>query len=85
VKLGDCAFQPSNREEFINSIKSFWDFENKYNFEIDGDIIIRTGDFVSGLRDETIIPTEFSGRGEWEAKTLEDAKQMAIDFAESVS
>jgi hypothetical protein len=24
------------------------------------------------------------GRGEWTAKTLEDAKQMAIDFAESV-
>jgi len=25
------------------------------------------------------------GRGEWEAKTLEDAKQMAINFAEGVS
>ncbi len=25
------------------------------------------------------------GRGEWVAKTLDDAKQMAIDFAESVS
>src|SRR6187402_3366187 len=25
------------------------------------------------------------GKGEWEAKTLEDAKQMAIDFARSVS
>lgn len=25
------------------------------------------------------------GRGEWEAKTLEDAKQMAIDFARGVS
>lgn len=25
------------------------------------------------------------GRGEWTAKTLEDAKQMAIDFAEAVS
>lgn len=24
------------------------------------------------------------GKGEWTAKTLEDAKQMAIDFAESV-
>ena len=30
--------------------------------------------------------TEYEiGRGEWEAKTLEDAKQMAIDFAEGVS
>jgi hypothetical protein len=25
------------------------------------------------------------GKGEWKAETLEDAKQMAIDFAESVS
>jgi len=25
------------------------------------------------------------GKGEWEAKTLDDAKQMAIDFAEGVS
>lgn len=25
------------------------------------------------------------GRGEWEAKTLDDAKQMAIDFADGVS
>lgn len=25
------------------------------------------------------------GRGEWKAETLEDAKQMAIDFAHGVS
>ena len=25
------------------------------------------------------------GRGEWVAKTMEDAKQMAIDFSEGVS
>jgi hypothetical protein len=25
------------------------------------------------------------GKGEWTAKTIEDAKQMAIDFARSVS
>ena len=29
-------------------------------------------------------PDEF-GRGEWEAKTMKDAKQMAIDFAKGVS
>ena len=28
---------------------------------------------------------EVFGRGEWKAETLEDAKQMAIDFAEDVS
>lgn len=30
------------------------------------------------------IPKEY-GKGEWEAKTLHDAKQMAINFARSVS
>jgi hypothetical protein len=25
------------------------------------------------------------GRGEWEAKTLEDAKEMAIDFRNGIS
>ena len=25
------------------------------------------------------------GKGEWTAKTIEDAKQMAVDFARSVS
>lgn len=30
------------------------------------------------------VPEEF-GRGEWTAETLDDAKQMAMDFAEDVS
>jgi hypothetical protein len=32
-----------------------------------------------------MYPPKQWGRGEWKAKTLEDAKQMAIDFAKSVS
>lgn len=40
---------------------------------------------LRGKIDDRFIPfPEKYGRGEWEAKTLEDAKQMAIDFAESV-
>ena len=35
-------------------------------------------------RDFTAYPEKW-GKGEWVAKTLEDAKQMAIDFAQSVS
>jgi hypothetical protein len=31
------------------------------------------------------VSVQKCGRGEWEAATLDDAKQMAIDFAESVS
>ena len=39
-------------------------------------------DKISGIFSE--YPKKW-GKGEWMAKTLEDAKQMAIDFAESVS
>lgn len=31
------------------------------------------------------LPKSRGGRGEWTAKTIEDAKQMAIDFANGVS
>lgn len=34
---------------------------------------------------ESDFQTMKCGKGEWTAKTLDDAKQMAIDFAESVS
>lgn len=34
---------------------------------------------------ETFTDSYQLGRGEWEAQTLEDAKQMAIDFVEGVS
>jgi len=37
---------------------------------------------ISGIF--TAYPSDY-GKGEWEAKTLEDAKQMAIDFASGVS
>lgn len=40
------------------------------------------GQFVNGRF--TPFPEVF-GRGEWKAETLEDAKQMAKDFAEDVS
>lgn len=51
-------------------------------------------DIVDGIKGavlpvETLFENDFSeikcGRGEWVAKTLEDAKQMAIDFNEGVS
>lgn len=34
---------------------------------------------------EIPIPKKFDGKGEWVAKTLDDAKQMAQDFHEGVS
>lgn len=41
---------------------------------------------MRGRIDNTFIPfVKKWGKGEWVAKTLEDAKQMAIDYAEAGS
>ena len=34
---------------------------------------------------EDSVSIQLCGRGEWEAASLEDAKKMAIDFANSVA
>lgn len=67
----------------------------------ESDVIASMEDFVAADSIENIPQTKESsgvaipidseyqyikcGRGEWTAKTLKDAKQMAIDFAEGVS
>lgn len=55
--------------------------------------IVDKCDAVYNLKEEVLLPEPAPpktfdikvGRGEWTAKTLEDAKQMAMDFAEGVS
>lgn len=97
-KKGDCGFKPSNKEEFIERNLSFWG-DNEY--AVDKPVAIDKGDSVlityvyndkvpnvsmRGTTYENFIKyPEKWGKGEWEAKTLEDAKQMAIEFAKSVS
>lgn len=144
VEKGDCAFLPSSREEYIESLKGWYNDEMYKNLKIevqeDGihifyDIVRdkpkkprkprasrisqetdgklyeigtcgRVPDAMEGelprfpaiaeiVGDKEIIHThsvepldiEYGkeyGKGEWTALTLEDARQMAIDFAESV-
>jgi len=98
-KQGDSGFRPSNKEEFIKRELSFWG-DDTYAEE-DTLKILERGDGVTityiynqevpnkALRGNkyehfSSFPEKW-GKGEWEAKTLEDAKQMAIDFAKSVS
>lgn len=51
--------------------------------------LMESENFTKGMKDTDINKNNFSiikcGRGEWVAETMEDAKQMAIDFNESVS
>lgn len=101
ISPGDCGYQPSDIDDWIAQTISFWTDAYHENvtgrFKIDEDntrVLV-----VSWTMSETVPnqklrgtissldcypPTEF-GRGSWTAKTLEDAKQMAIAFAEGVS
>lgn len=97
-KQGNCGFEPSNKEEFIEKKLGFWG-DSEYAVErpraIDkGNGVLITYVYNNKVPNESMRGTTFEnfqkypkewGKGEWEAKTLEDAKQMAINFAKSVS
>lgn len=84
IKQGDSGFEPSNKEEFTQQIQQFYNILNSDNqcFITDEGIEIKG----PNLDIVTIEPyPEVWGKGEWTAQTLDDAKQMAMDFAKSVS
>ena len=100
VKPGDCAYTPFDKEDFIKDSIRFWSDPDHFDVhfdredEVHGDkgcwIKWTIGNVknkkIRGQIDSTFCtyPDEY-GRGEWTAETLEDAKQMAIDFANGVS
>lgn len=93
VKPGDCAFKPSNMLEWIHQAlawhkdnSSDWSMGDIESFSWDSDsntLTIKKKN--SDLEAKEKFEPEHLGGGEWTAKTLEDAKRMARDFAESVS
>jgi len=100
VKKGDCAYSPKNWDDFIEAGVRFWSDPGNINvkgkktkdeqgrpvayisWEYEEERNKKKKTLISG---STMYPPKEWGNGEWTAKTLEDAKQMAIDFAESVS
>jgi hypothetical protein len=99
VKQGDCGFNPSNKSEFIEREMSFWgDCEYAVNGVADytekKDGISITYVYNDLVPNEKLRGTKYEhfskyptkwGKGEWTTKTIEEAKQMAVDFARSVS
>lgn len=96
VCLGDCGYNPSNKEEFLNSIKDWYKDKMYSNLKITpeskGIRIEYTIIPIKPNKDSVMVSTKTFeeypkkfGRGEWTAKTLDDAKLMAKDFADSVS
>lgn len=100
VKPGDIAYQPSDAEDFRLDCIRFWDDEyhtQTIAFETVDDGL--RGVKVQWTYDESVpneklrsqiggvfcpFPETF-GRGSWMAETLDDAKQMAIDFANDIA
>jgi len=100
VKKGDCAYQPTDERDFLEDCLRFWDEEYHTNMrgeEIvneEGVLGIKVSwtydDKVPNKRLWKTISGVFApypkkwGKGEWTAMTLEDTREMAIAFAESV-
>lgn len=92
VKKGDCAYLPSNREEYIETLKDWYtdDMYKNVNITVSDNGIVIDYDIIQEGTGKVMHSTHTEpldiqyGNGEWTAKTEEDAKQMAIAFAESV-
>lgn len=100
VSKGDCAYVPVDWDDFIESSINFWkdDWHNDVRGKISkneyGDVVLIEWVYSQETPNEKIrgkvgyafmYPPNVWGKGEWTAKTLNDAKQMAKDYAESVS
>lgn len=99
-KKGDCHYKGSTLEEQEAADIEFWKDENIINVRNEG-ITEKDGErsfnikweYSHSIENKELRNTiggcqhhiESLGKGEWVAETMEDAKQMAIDFNEGVS
>jgi len=93
VALGDVAFVPSNKDELLKCLK-IWYASDKY---IDPEIKEKRNKIIvecyerdpktKQLRKRKniiVLKDQIFGHGAWEAKTIDDARKMAIDYAKNV-
>ena len=97
VKKGDCAYCPCDMSDFVSDCVRFWADPDHKDVHVEDitdegfDICWTYSDTIpnEGIRaTRGFVHEEFPkvyGRGEWTAETLEDARQMAIDFANNIS
>jgi len=78
-RKGNCHYLPANKQDFAEESAQWHGGkvveETKFGVTVEK---------PNGIQVAEDYPSEF-GRGEWTAKTTADARQMAIDFASSVS
>lgn len=84
VKIGDCGYRAKGPTEYIENNFMFYNMpvNTAYNLLEDG--VGFTYIDKQGIMQSKDFPIYY-GRGEWEALDLDDAKQMAIDFAHCVN
>jgi len=100
-KKGDCHYRAANIEDEIEAAILFWSDNGRFDVKAkhlpDTQVITVSwlndvteankklvGNVIAGGNVDCHYEIPF-GHGEWTAKTLEDAKQMAIDFNKGVS
>lgn len=95
---GDCHYRAANLEDEIEDAIRFWSEEYHKNVraeKIADGVIQVSWEYTDNVPNKKLRgtiggvehrydPSNF-GRGEWTAQTMEDAKQMAIDFNNGVS
>lgn len=99
VKKGDCGYFPVNKQDAIEDSIGFWSDEYREIKFLQEEIRDGVEGFWLQYIYNDLVPNEKMrgetitkwcdypgkwGRGEWTAETWEDAKQMAIDFAQGV-
>lgn len=99
-KKGDCHYVPSTIEDQEEDAIRFWQDEDHLNVRCEGikeesgeKFFVIKWEYTDDIPNENLRGTTGGsdaylgklGRGEWVAKTMGDAKQMAIDFNEGVS
>jgi hypothetical protein len=94
--VGDCHYRASCLEEELEAAVRFWDWDEYEDVTaeegLDGVIIVRwrysnkvPNISLRGTIGEAQWHHDGIGRGEWVASTMDDAKQMAMDYREGVS
>lgn len=98
VSIGDCAYRSPNKEDFEKRALEFWEDPDYLDMHIeycdDPRYFKVVWAYSNRIQNEKLRRTQNDviykypdvyGRGEWQAETLEDAKQMALDFADGVA
>ena len=98
-KRGDCHYVPFDKDDFLDDTVMFWNDKHhvetsgKHATQDGVDGVLVTYKYDNKVPNEKIrgtissvfneYPDEY-GKGEWTAKTMDDAYEMACDFAEGV-